>query len=49
MVYIELKNPVTPEQMENGVLYFMQWGKGFTKDQALGIGRFGPGYQTKGG
>jgi|APSaa5957512576_1039674.scaffolds.fasta_scaffold29217_2 hypothetical protein len=22
MVYIELRNPVTPEQMENGVLYF---------------------------
>ena len=22
MVYIEPKNPVTPEQMENGVLYF---------------------------
>jgi len=23
MVYIEPKNPVTPEQMESGVLYFL--------------------------
>jgi hypothetical protein len=27
MVYIEPKNPVTPEQMENGVLYFSAQAK----------------------
>ena len=27
MVYIELKNPVTPEQMEGGVLCFLAQAK----------------------